>query len=356
MADTTLSPFRRLVSGLTALRQARAAKEHVGQRDPPHRSFALVLSGGGARGIAHAGVLHALEHDGLQPSAIVGVSMGAIVGATYALNPNWYADLISLDLAALPGITRAEGGTPRARFRALLASERAVRNMLLGQGAWAGAEAPIRGLFDGLALGKDLEESRIPFVAIATDLRSGRRVILDRGRAADAMYASAALAGVLPPQPQGDALLADGGYADMAPVDVARQLGAEIVLAVDASPDLEAPEPRNGFQVFLRAMAVTHQQHAHRRFEEADVVIRPRFAVPIDTLDFRHMRHCVTAGIRAVRSAREELAALLQPGAKPRSASPASRRPGSDPLGRPLGAGSDAGREAAQLTPPRTPQ
>ena len=331
MPYTALSPFRRLVNGLTALRQGREAQAQSTPHDPPHRPFALVLSGGGARGVAHAGVLHALEHDGLRPSAIVGVSMGAIVGATYTLNPNWYADLISLDLAALPGITRAEGGTPRARFRALLASERAVRNMLLGQGAWAGAEVPIRGLFDGLALGKDLEEGRIPFVAIATDLRSGRRVILDRGRAADAMYASAALAGVLPPQPQGEALLADGGYADMAPVDVARGLGAEVVLAVDASPDLEAPEPRNGFQIFLRAMAVTHQQHAHLRFEEADAVIRPHFAFPIDTLDFRHMRHCVAAGIRAVRSSRAELAALLEVRAKPRSATPASRRPASTP-------------------------
>ena len=322
-----LSPFRRFVSGLSALRTARATKRQEAPREPSHRPFALVLSGGGARGIAHAGVLHALEHDGLRPSAIVGVSMGAIVGATYALNPNWYTDLMTIDLAALPGITRAEGGTPRARFRALLASERAVRNMLLGQGAWAGAEAPIRGLCDGLVLGKDLEECRVPFVAIATDLRSGRRVILDRGRAADAMYASAALAGVLPPQPQGDALLADGGYADMAPVDVARGLGAEIVLAVDASPDLEAPEPRNGFQVFLRAMAITHQQHAHHRFEEADMVIHPRFAFPIDTLDFRHMRHCVAAGTYAVRAARAEIAALLQVRTLPRPAATSSRRP-----------------------------
>lgn len=350
MPHTTLSPFRRLMNGLAALRPARAATEQSAQRDPPHRPFALVLSGGGARGIAHAGVLHALEHDGLRPSAIVGVSMGAIVGATYALNPNWYADLISLDLAALPGITRAEGGTPRARFRALLASERAVRNMLLGQGAWAGAEAPIRALFDGLVLGKDLEEGRIPVAAIATDLRSGRRVILDRGRAADAMYASAALAGVLPPQPQGDALLADGGYADMAPVDVARRLGAEVVLVVDASPDLEAPEPRNGFQVFLRAMAVTHQQHARRRFEEADVVIRPHFAFPIDTLDFRHMRHCVAAGIGAVRSAREELAALLQVHAKPRPASPISLRAAASPNHE------RAGEGAPIMTPPPAPQ
>lgn len=331
MPDTTLSPLRRLVSGLSALRPQRAAKEHGARHDPPHRPFALVLSGGGARGAAHAGVLHALEHEGLQPSAIVGVSMGAIVGATYTLNPDWYAALMSVDLAALPGITRAEGGTPRARFRALLASERAVRNMLLAQGAWAGAEAPIRDLFAGLALGKDLEACRLPFAAIATDLRSGRRVILESGRAADAMYASAALAGVLPPHAQGDALLADGGYADMAPVDVARGLGVEVVLAVDASPDLEAPEPRNGFQVFLRAMAITHQRYAHHRFEEADMVIHPRFAFPIDTLDFRHMRHCVAAGIRAVRAGREELATLLQVRGRPRPATPASRRPSVTP-------------------------
>lgn len=329
MADTTLSPFRRLINGLSALRHARDATEE--RRGAAQRPFALVLSGGGARGAAHAGVLRALQHDGLQPSAIVGVSMGAIIGATYVLNPAWYAALMSLDLAVLPGITRAAGGTPRARLRSLLASERAVRHMLLGQGAWAGAEAPIRDLFDGLTLGKDLEESRIPFAAIATDLRSGRRVVLSSGKAADAMYASAALAGVLPPHVQGDALLVDGGYADMAPVDVARQLGAEVVLAVDASPDLEAPEPRNGFQIFLRAMAVTHQQYAHHRFEEADMVITPDFGFPIDTLDFRHMRHCVAAGSLAVRAEREQLRALLQISPAARRAGPASRRQAAAP-------------------------
>jgi NTE family protein len=254
------------------------------------------------------------------------VSMGAVVGATYALNPDWYAALRALDVSGLPGITTAGNGRPRVRLRAPLASERAVRSLLLRQGAWAEAQASVEQLLDELVLGRSLEECRLPFAAVASDLLSGRRVVLRRGKASVAMYASAALAGVLPPLRLGDALLADGGYADMAPVDVVRDLGAEVVMVVDASPRDHAPPPRNGFQVLLRAMAVSHQQHALRRYEQADLVIEPRFGFAIDTLDFRHQRHCIAAGAHAVRSQRGSIAALVGV-RRGHGVAPAPRRP-----------------------------
>jgi NTE family protein len=200
-----------------------------------HRPFALVLSGGGARGLAHVGVLRALEHLGLRPSGIVGVSMGAIVGAVYALNEDWYDALVGVDVERLPGVANGSSSGPMGRLRSAVASGRAIGQMVLSWGTWAASEPTIRALLAEVTLGKAIDEGRIPFAAVATDLRTERRFVIERGSAADAIYASAALAGILPPHRQGDALLVDGVYADGAPVDVARGMGVEAVVAVDVN-------------------------------------------------------------------------------------------------------------------------
>ena len=276
-----------------------------------HRPFALVLAGGGARGLAHAGVLRALEHDGLAPAAIVGVSMGAIVGATYVLNPDWYRALREADVASIPGIANETGAQQATRLRAILASGRAIRHLLLRWGALTPAKPAIATLIERLTLGKRLEDARIPFAAVATDLISGRRAVLTTGPAADAAYASSALAGILPPVARDGALLADGCYADVAPVDIARALGGGSVIVVNPSPGVPSPPPRNGLQAVLRAMDVSVQRHALERFAQADLEIRIRLPFPIATVDFTHDRLCVAAGMRAVRERRAEIEALL---------------------------------------------
>ena len=88
-------------------------------RPRPHKPFALVLSGGGGRGLCHAGVLRALEHYGFRPDAIVGVSMGAIVGVTYALNPNWYSALVNMNTQGLPAAPTSNDSV-RSHIRTLL--------------------------------------------------------------------------------------------------------------------------------------------------------------------------------------------------------------------------------------------
>lgn len=290
--------------GAPALRRSVAATAH--------RPFALVLAGGGARGLAHAGVLRALEHEGLTPAAIVGVSMGAIVGATYALNPDWYRALVAADVASIPGVGRETGDERATRLRAILASGRALRHLLLRWGALTPAKPAIEALIETLTLGKHLEDARIPFAAVATDLASGRRAVLTSGPAVAAAYASSALAGILPPLAQDGALLADGCYADVAPIDVAHALGGGAsVIAVNPSPGVPSPPPRNGLQAVLRAMDVSVQHHALARFAQADLEIRIRLPYPVATIDFTHQRTCIAAGVRAVRAQRADLAALL---------------------------------------------
>jgi NTE family protein len=304
-----------------------------------HRPFALVLSGGGARGLAHVGVLRALEHLGLRPSGIVGVSMGAIVGAVYALNEDWYDALVGVDVERLPGVANGSSSGPMGRLRSAVASGRAIGQMVLSWGTWAASEPTIRALLAEVTLGKAIDEGRIPFAAVATDLRTERRFVIERGSAADAIYASAALAGILPPHRQGDALLVDGVYADGAPVDVARGMGVEAVVAVDVNQRRPPSTPRNGLQALLRAVDIVHRQASRARFEEADLVLAPAFARPIEALDFGHHRDCVAAGARSVLARRADLSLLLAVRPRParavsirsrlraRVATPRQRRP-----------------------------
>lgn len=279
------------------------------------RSFALVLAGGGARGLAHVGVLRALEHYGFFPSAIVGVSMGAMVGTAYGLNHDWYRALLDMDTRSFPQPFNAFNSSLRERVRATLAKERFVQDMLLGWGLGSRAQSRGKQILVDITLGQQLEDARLPVAAVASDLLTGERVVMRRGNAADAAYASGALAGILPPHPTDDGqLLADGAYTDIAPVDVARELGVEVVIGVNLDQTRETPTPiHNGLQALMRALEICHYQHANLRFAEADLVLRPTFPFAIDTLDFGQKRVCAAAGAQAVRRALPDLRKVLQP-------------------------------------------
>ena len=283
-------------------------------RSQTNLPFALVLSGGGARGLAHAGVLRALEHEGYLPSAVVGVSMGAIVAVTYGLNPDWYRSLVEMDTKGFPRPYVALGKDWRERARASIAFGGVLRDMLLGWGVGNRALPLGKRLLRDLTLDRNLEDSRLPVAVVATDLLSGQRVVLENGNAAEVAYASSALAGILPPLPWKDMLLADGAYADVAPTDIARTLVPARVIAVDAGLPLD-PGVRlgNGLQALSRALEICHARHAHLLFEQADLILRPDYRETIDTLDFDSKRPAVAAGIRAVRSQRSVLARLLAP-------------------------------------------
>jgi len=285
---------------------------------PGHtKSFALVLAGGGARGFAHVGVLRGLEIADLRPGAIVGVSMGAIVAVTYATNPAWYDRLSSLDFEDFLGPGALWTTSPGQGVRRCVDRVRNVRSMwkiFRGWGVGEGAGVQARSALRELTRGRDLEDSRIPVAVCATDLRTGERVVMEGGPAGKAAYASAALAGVLPPLELDGHLLCDGAYADLAPVDVARRLGPRSVVAVDVGQHTTRESIANGFQALTRAVEICHRQHADLRFEEADVVIRPRFRRPIDVLEFGARRECIAAGLRAVRAEGVALANRLGAG------------------------------------------
>lgn len=278
------------------------------------RPFTLVLSGGGARGFAHVGVLRSLEASGYLPDAIVGVSMGAVVGATYALRPDWYRALVDMDtgrLAGLHNLPLDDRAPTHAKLKTLFSYPRVVWDMFWGWGVGVRSLAAGTDLLRTLTGFGNLEGGRVPVAVCATDLLSGERVVMRTGPAADAVYASAALAGVLPPLEWDGQLLSDGVYADIAPIDVAREIGPRTVIAVDAGQPGPPPTIRNGFQAMMRAVEICHQHHARLRFDAADLVLRPDFPSAIDTLNFSAKRECIASGIRAVRLNRDRIEELL---------------------------------------------
>ena len=291
---------------------AQTTKGDLVFRPDKHVPFALVLAGGGARGFAHVGVLRAFEHYGYRPHAIVGVSMGAIVGATYALNPDWYRALVNMDTSGFPDPPKASNNSLRERIRALLASERMLQDMVFGWGVGARTLDWGKGLLRDLTLGRRLEEGRIRVAAVTTDLCQGRQVVLECGNAANAVYASAAIAGMLPPLPHKEGLLVDGCYANLAPIDVAKRPDIDVVIAVDVQQQLDPDPPENGVQAMLKAVEICSQEHARLRLKEADFVLRPKFPFAIDTLEFIHKRVGIAAGTHAVRASIKALQPLLQ--------------------------------------------
>lgn len=172
----------------------------------------LVLGSGGARGWCHIGVLRALADLGIVPDVVAGASMGALVGAAHAAD-------------RLDGLERFARGLTRRRFAALT-------DLRLSGGGLVEGQAILDTLSE-LGIGGDIADLPLPFIAVATDLRTGREVWLRDGDVAEAVRASAALPGVISPRESDGRLLLDGGLTNPVPVSAARALGAEAIIAVN---------------------------------------------------------------------------------------------------------------------------
>jgi len=284
----------------------------MGSERTEKRRLGVVLSGGGARGFAHVGALRALNHIGIYPDFIVGVSMGAAVGATYALNDDWYDTLINMDISGFPPLPDFSTPGMMNYVKNLRVAQKAITGMYFGWGVGQPTADWGRAVLSDLTLNKPLEAGRIPIFATATDIVSGERVTFGSGPATDALYASAALAGILPPAEIDGRILVDGGYCDLAPVDVVRDAGADLVIVIDAATNLVQQRPSNGVQAMIRALEICQNEHTQLRFKSADFVIRPVIDPPVGVLEFRHKRRCAAAGTRAILQSRSALTALVR--------------------------------------------
>lgn len=291
---------------------------------------ALVLSGGGAKGLAHVGAIAALEARGIRPDLVVGTSMGAVVGALYASGH----DARALDsLAHSIPLARAFRGyapEPPAVFAArpplLVWAEEGGRLELQASAAQVPLVNRILAtelLEASLAAAGDFDRLAIPFRAVTTDLLADSAVVFRRGNLAEAVRASVSIPILFPPVEIGGRVLVDGGLVANAPVEVARQEGARRVIVVDVG------DPAKDSLDFGSPLAMTAQMVSLLASQPipplgpGDLYIRPAVR-DYELLDFRRNRvdSLIVLGRRAADSALATLGCPFPPAA-PHVAAPA---------------------------------
>jgi NTE family protein len=248
---------------------------------------ALVLGGGAARGFAHVGVIRALEQEKVPIDLVVGTSVGSLIGAIYASDRNsfeleWTAFMLEKDTLFDYGLLTAFTGMGAAKGDKL---EEFVKT-----------KVPIA----------NIEDLKVPFAAVAVDLNRGTRVVLDRGPVARAVRASCAIPGVFNPVDHQGRLLVDGGVIDNIPVSVAREKGADIVIAVDISEQVVNFNITNLIDVMLQSITIMGAENAKEKKKDADVLIRPAVG-DVGMLDFTQKKRCMLAGIAAAQTAMPEI-------------------------------------------------
>ena len=196
-------------------------------------TIGVALSGGAVRGAAHIGALRALEQAGLRPDRVAGTSIGAIIGAAYAAGRSTH------DLERLfSGLDWFSLVRPTIRLKKSLVDNRRMAEFLR----------------DELRL-TTFEALAIPFTAVACDLQSGASVRLDRGDLVRSVRASSALPGIFPPEEIDGRMLVDGSVVQNLPVSVVREMGADLVIAVDLLPaGSGARRPDNLLEIWHRSV------------------------------------------------------------------------------------------------------
>jgi NTE family protein len=252
----------------------------VPPRPPKPPRIGLALGGGAARGFAHIGVIQVLEEAGIRPDLVVGTSAGSLVAALYA-----------------SGKTGPE--------LALLAQS-------MDEGAITDWSFPGRGLIRGEALAryvreqtgaKTIEQMRLPLGIVATDLDSGVGILFQRGDTGSAVRASSAVPAVFQPVRIGTREYVDGGLVSPVPVRFARQMGAELVIAVDISSPPDGAPTGDAMRMLLQTFSIMGRSINFFELKDADVVMRPKLP-GVGSADF-------AARTRAIASGREAALALM---------------------------------------------
>jgi NTE family protein len=271
------------------------------------RRLGLALGGGGARGLAHLGVLIALEEAGVAVSAIAGTSMGAAMGAAKSIGANLSLVAQVLEALDLNELLQVSDSAVRELQKIL---SRSMVEYVRGS-VWRDEDAQphdlarLRELFRLLTAGKRFDEAAIPFAAVAADLETGDRVILRDGLLYEAMVASTSVPGVFSPVAYEGRYLIDGGVVDMLPVDVVMDMGADAVLAVDTGPPLDRALP-TCLDAILQAQRATSRhltalqlKCAGQSLDGRLLVLRPNVGW-IRLFAFEHSGAAIQAGKEAV--------------------------------------------------------
>lgn len=246
---------------------------------------ALVLSGGGSKGAAHVGVLRALHDRGFVPELIVGVSIGAVVGAAYAM--------LEDGMELWKGAIKVYSSSPKAfpfkigsvskPFNPIIANL-GCRYMLMRKSVFP--SSLYFNVFKKVFGNLSFEETGIEFHCASTDLETGALKLHSSGKIIDALLASISIPGIFPPIEYEDGFLIDGGTTCNLPCPVAKKLGADYVVAVDLCCPNDSVKPLTSNAIFSINGQISDSILNTIWTEDADLVIKP-IKKHMDSLDFR---------------------------------------------------------------------
>lgn len=292
-------------------------------QDKPRPKIGLVLSGGGARGFAHIGVLKVLEENHIPVDFIAGTSMGSIIGGLYAIGLTPEEIEQGVKGIAWDKVFHDES---LRKYQKLRRKQQDLEFFSIGRiGLTENGFEISPGLIEGqlieLALDRlahpgfhidDFDRFSIPFRAVATDVANGKPYVIDSGNLARAMRASMSIPGALPPIRIDNKLLIDGGIGNNIPVDVVRSMGADIIIAVDvSSPLLDKEAIQSSLDITGQLTDILTHRAADAQLEtlnKNDVIITPELDQYSST-DFILYAQLIQAGLNA---ANKRLSALKQ--------------------------------------------
>jgi len=273
---------------------ALATPEPVAEPAKRPPKIGLALGGGAARGFAHVGVIQVLEEAGIRPALVTGTSAGSLVAAFYA------------------------SGKSPSQLQKIAES--------MDEGVFADWTLPLfsRGMLRGDALsryvyqqvgGRRIEDMVLPLGIVATDLNSGLGVLFQRGDTATAVRASSAVPGVFQPVAITGREYVDGGLVSPVPVRYARQMGAELVIAVDISETPEANPANDVLQILMQTFTIMSKSINALELREADLVVRPALN-GVSGADFSARRRAIQAGRQAMLQLLPQLRAAIEANSK----------------------------------------
>lgn len=239
--------------------------------------IALALGGGGAKGFAHIGVIKVLESHGIKPKIVTGTSAGSFVGSLYASGKSPY----------------------QLQHIALTFKESDIRDLTLNrQGFIAGQK--LQDFVNQHVANKPIEKFPIRFAAVATRLDNGRKADFIKGNAGQAVRASCSIPNVFVPAIIGGTQYVDGGLVSPIPVQTAKAMGADLVIAVDISARPTGNQPVSMWGLLDQTLNIMGQQSIHQELAQANIVIQPKVG-HIGTLDLKASNQTILEGEKAAQ-------------------------------------------------------
>ncbi len=306
------------LSSIPAPAQDQQPSQQPGPSQPaPRPRIGLALSGGGARGLAHIGVLQWLEENHIPVDSIAGTSMGGLVGALYATGRSpaemrQFVEAIHWDeaIAGEPSYPQLSFRRKEDRRSDQIPSKLGLKNGLSGPLGFSAGQG-VGLLLDRIAFPystvTSFDDLPIPFRCVATDMLNGEAVVLKDGSLAQSLRATMAIPGLFTPVELNGQILADGGLVDNIPTDVARQMNAGIVIAVNVGTPLVERKDLESITSFLtQAVNVMTLGNDRRALTLADAQIAPNLGA-FNALDFPHAEEIIRLGYQGAASDAAEL-------------------------------------------------